>query len=167
MRLLKSASDLKQVRGLLTRLLSPLALDRNFDLKSDLLYFDTIYQANLASLPRILRGTNETRCFIFHYASLIASPASSSKNGVIEILAEDSGESIVKQLSNSAPDHDEFLSVFHLTGLFGIIPESLDWVLLAQTDDFARLYSSHERKYSKFLSIWWEFCEQNRVPLDA
>ncbi|MDP2409932.1 MAG: hypothetical protein Q8M26_06565 [Pseudolabrys sp.] len=126
-----------------------------YDKKSDLFYFDVIDESSLCRLPAMLRHLAEERCFIWNYRSLHTKPRGRDPLAVIEVLSNDDESLISRNLRDGADQQASFLAVYHLTGLFGIVPESTDWLILAEPDEHAVLLAKHEIKFAKFQSLWW------------
>lgn len=161
MRLVTNAFELGKIARLLpSALLEPdfkwQVVDKlPYEKRSDLLYFDVIDQNHLCILPGILRDLNEERCFIWNYTALRNQTGGQSEDAAIELLASDDKPLILRELGNEAPRQSLYLAVYHLVGLFGIVPESADWLILAEPDEHAVFLSRHEIKYVTFQSIWW------------
>jgi len=131
--------------------------------RSDLFYSDIINLALLKRLPLLLSRFEEESCFIINPKLWIQGSNGRASPSVIEILREDPPELILTELSNSGPQHLQYLSVFYLSGQFSIVSPSEEWLFFAEMDEDAVFSSSCATKYDLFNRIWWSIDDQQAL----
>lgn len=161
MRLITDAQEIGEIQRLLPSSLLRLdvrwedVLELKYSFRSDLIYMDVINPGNVARWPSILKKMGEVECFLFNHISLLRGEVTDNCSVAFQLSREDRSDEILTKLTSYDSDRNEMMSVFYLTGMFGVVSPSKDWLLFAEPDGRAIFFSKTEMKYDALQSLWW------------
>jgi hypothetical protein len=124
----------------------------------DLEYSSVMQPSMLGKMSTIVGEMKELRLYVLHCdpASFGAAPSA------FEITTMSLPGAVTRELE-SGDNRDAYLRVFYFTGRFAIVSSSADWVIFAETDDFAFFSASDFRKFALFNARWWTHEYQDGV----
>ncbi len=165
MRLISDSRELKTIYGYLPVTIEQAAsMSREtlfgscHPLRCDLDYSSVTQPSMLGTMSTIVGEMGEFRFYVLHCdpASLSAAPSA------FEISTMSLPGAVTRELE-SGGNRDAYLRVFYFTGRFAIVSSSGDWVIFAETDDFAFVSASDFRKFALFNARWWTHEYQDGV----
>ncbi len=160
MRMVTDRQELEAVRALVRPDLRSAALnwdvllEKLFQFRCDLIYFDVVDFLMVSHLPTILSILEDDRCYVFNW-NMLFRPTDYGPGIAFEVTKDCAESAIQEALGADGPQHDAFRSIFYLNGRCGFISPAADWMVVAEQDERAAFSADSELKYTRFNRAWW------------
>ncbi len=127
-------------------------------LRCDLDYSSVTQPSMLGTMSTIVGEMKELRFYVLHCDPTSFGGAPSA----FEITTMSLPGAVARELE-SGDKREAYEGIFYLNGRFAIVSSAADWVIFAETDDFAFFSASDFRKFALFNARWWTHEYQDGV----